>query len=193
MHIAHMAKASSENRVQIKVFLYGIQPQIWRRISISKNVTFIELSDALQAAMGWENKHPHEFRHGKGKRLVDVIGPIGLQDQTIGEFQDEACLTLADFLGKRKLPQRMLYRYDFADEWIHEIVFEKRIGGDEANPLALEGARACPPEDFGGTFQYMQALHGEIEWMNPGYDPEAFDPTSICFEKKKTRPTKRSS
>jgi hypothetical protein len=129
------------------------------------------------------NKHPHEFRHGKGKRLVDVIGPIGLQDQVLGDFQDEAVLTVADFIGKRKLPIRILYRYDFADEWIHEIVFEKREAG-EGGPVMFDGARACPPEDFGGTFQYMQALHGEIEWMNPGYDPEAFDPKAVSFEAK---------
>jgi hypothetical protein len=48
-----MAKAKDENRVVVKVFLYGIQPQIWRRFSISRDVTFIALSDAIQAAMGW--------------------------------------------------------------------------------------------------------------------------------------------
>jgi hypothetical protein len=181
-----MPKTSELNRVVVKVFLYGIQPQIWRRFSISTDVTFIALSDAIQAAMGWENKHPHEFRHGKGKRLVDVIGPVGLQDQTIGEFQDEAQLAVAEFLGKRKLPIRILYRYDFADEWIHEIVFEKREAG-EGGPVLMDGGRACPPEDFGGTFQYMQALHGEIEWAHPGYDPEAFDPKAVSFVAKKTR------
>lgn len=81
--------------------------------------------------MGWADKHPHEFRHGKGKRLVDVIGPVGLQDQVTGDFQDESAVTLADFIGRRRLPIRMLYRYDFADDWIHEIVFEKRADGEE--------------------------------------------------------------
>lgn len=185
-----MAKAKDENRVVVKVFLYGIQPQIWRRFSISTDVTFVAFSDAVQAAMGWDNKSPHEFRHGKGKRLVDVIGPIGLEDQTAGEFQDEAVLTVGEFLGKRRLPIRILYRYDFADEWIHEIVFEKKIAG-EGPPMMMEGERNCPPEDFGGHFQYMQALHGEIEWMNPGYDPEAFDPNSVNFEAKKAAKKKR--
>jgi hypothetical protein len=185
-HTTGMAKTSDQNRVTIKVFLYGIQPQIWRRFSISTQVTFVALSDAIQAAMGWDNKHPHEFRHGKGKRLVDVIGPIGLQDQTLGEFQDEAVLTVAEFLGKRKMPIRILYRYDFADEWIHEIVFEKRCAG-EGGPEMLDGARACPHEDCGGTFQYMQALHGEIGWFQPGYDPEAFDIKAVSFEPKKSR------
>lgn len=181
-----MAKASEGDYVVVKVFLYGIQPQIWRRLSLSKEVTFAVLSEAIQSAMGWADKHPHEFRHGKGKRLVDVIGPVGLQDQIIGDFQDEASVTVADFIGRRRLPIRMLYRYDFADEWIHEIVFEKRVEGS-GGPAMIDGARACPPEDFGGTFQYMQALHGEIEWMHPGYDPEAFDPAVVSFEPKRKR------
>lgn len=181
-----MPKANDGDQVVVKVFLYGIQPQIWRRFSISKDVTFAALSEAVQAAMGWADKHPHEFRHGKGKRLVDVIGPVGLQDQVIGDFQDEAAVTVAGFIGRRRLPIRMLYRYDFADDWIHEIVFEKRTDG-EGGPVMIDGARACPPEDFGGTFQYMQALHGEIEWMNPGYDPEAFDPAAVSFEPRRRR------
>lgn len=182
-----MSKKSGNERVEIKVFTYGIQPKITRQFSISTSVNFLQLSDAIQAAMGWENKHPHEFRHGKGKRLVDVIGPIGLQDQTLGEFQDELTLTLADYIGRKRLPLRMLYRYDFADEWIHEIVFEKRTEGEPGGPLMISGQRACPPEDFGGAFQYMQALAGEIEWAHPGYNPEAFDISTVDFTKKTTR------
>jgi hypothetical protein len=181
-----MSKSQNPDQVVVKVFLYGIQPQIWRRFSIGTDITFARFSEALQAAMGWDGRHPHEFRHGKGKRLVDVIGPVGLEDQVLGDFQDEAQLTLTDFLGRRRLPIRILYRYDFADEWIHEIVFEKREPGD-GQPKMLDGARACPPEDFGGTFQYMQALHGEIEWMNRTYNPEAFDPAAVDFNPKKPR------
>ena len=187
-----MPKSSEPERVIVKVFLYGIQPHVWRRFAISTDVTFARLSQAIHSAMGWDGKHPHEFRHGKGKRLVDVIGPVGLEDQVLGEFQDEAKLTIAGFLGRRRLPIRILFRYDFADEWIHEVVFEKREpGGGE--PEMLEGERACPPEDFGGTFQYMQALHGEIEWMNPGYDPEAFDPSMVDFTPRKVRRNKPRS
>ena len=172
------------NQLVVKVFLYGIKPEIWRRFSIPIGVTFIELSNAIQAAMGWANKSPHEFRHGKGKRLTDVIGPIGLEDQTAGEFQDEAVLTVAAYVGKKRLPMRMLYRYDFADEWIHEVVLESRVEG-EGGPVMIDGARACPPEDFGGHFQYMQALHGEIEWMNPGYEPEKFEAEKVDFAQKR--------
>jgi hypothetical protein len=185
-----MAKSANENRVVVKVFLYGIQPQIWRRFSIDIGATFLELNDAIQAAMGWDNKHPPEFRHGKGKRLVDVIGPVGLEDQTPGEFQDETKLTIADFLGKRRTPIRILYRYDFADEWVHELVFEKKESSEQSGPVMIDGARNCPEEDSGGTFQYMQAQAGDTQWMSPGYDPEAFDIKAVDFMAKKTRKRK---
>lgn len=171
---------------QIKVFLYQITPEIWRRLTMPATATFAELHQALQAAMGWEDKYPHEFRHGKGKRLRDVIGPVGLEDQTPGEFQDETKVTLAAFVGRRRLPVRLLYRYDFAEEWIHEIAFEKKVEGADG-PELLEGERACPPEDFGGAFQYMQAYAGEIAWDHPGFDPEAFDPKAVDFAPKKKR------
>ncbi len=179
-----MANAPAAH-VVVKVFLYGITPQIWRRFSISEQATFLELHNAIQAAMGWENRSPHEFRHGKGKRLVDVIGPVGIQG-VIGEFQDETQVTLADYIGKKRLPMRLLYRYDFADEWVHEIVLEKKEAA-EGGPKMLGGERACPPEDFGGHFQYMQALHGEIGWMNPGYEPEKFEMEKVDFTPKKER------
>ena len=58
-----MAKSANDNRVVVKVFLYGIQPQIWRRFSIDQTATFLELNDAIQAAMGWDNKHPLSLIH----------------------------------------------------------------------------------------------------------------------------------
>ena len=95
-------------------------------------------------------------------------------------------LSIADFVGRRRLPIRILYRYDFADEWVHELVFEKSTEG-EGGPAMIDGERNCPEEDSGGTFQYMQAQAGDTQWMSPGYDPEAFDIKAVDFAKKKTR------
>lgn len=183
MRVPTLARMSE--RFVIRVHLYQITPQIWRRVAVPVDGTFEELHRVIQAAMGWEDKHPHEFRHGKGKRLVDVIGPVGLEEITPGEFQDEKKVTLREFIGRRRLPIRILYRYDFAEDWIHEVAFEGRDEGGAAE--VLEGERAGPPEDFGGAFQYMQAAAGEIAWDHPGYDPEAFDPAEVDLSKRPRR------
>lgn len=173
------------DRFVLKVHIYQITPEIWRRVAVPVDATFERLHEIIQAAMGWENKHPHEFRHGKGKRLVDVIGPVGLEEITPGEFQDEKKVTLKQFVGRRHLPLRILYRYDFAEDWIHEVAFEERDEGGQAE--VLDGERACPPEDFGGAFQYMQAQAGDIAWDHPGYDPEAFDVGTVDLAPRRKR------
>ena len=171
-------------RFVIKVFLYSIEPEIWRRFSIPAATTFAGFHRAIQQAMGWEDKHLHEFRHGKGKRLNDVIGPDD-PDVVKGEdFQEESGLTLAQFIGRRQLPRRLLYRYDFSDDWIHEIVIESREDeGSGDLPIFLEGERACPPEDSGGPIMFMDALNGDLEFLDDRYDPARFDPKKVKFTK----------
>jgi Plasmid pRiA4b ORF-3-like protein len=50
---------------QIKITLLGSTPPIWRRLLVSAGMTLEQLHDVLQAAMGWENCHMHDFRIGK--------------------------------------------------------------------------------------------------------------------------------
>lgn len=176
-------------RYLVKVFLYQIEPDIWRRFSIPATATFDEFHSALQQAMGWEDKHWHEFRHGKGKRLLNVIGPDHEEVEKGENFQEESKITLKDFVGRRHFPIRMLYRYDFKEDWVHEVVLEGKSDEDEESdtPILLEGERACPPEDCGGPFGYMAALNGDLMWLDDAYDPAKFDPSKVKFKKRRSR------
>lgn len=174
--------ASSTVKFRIKVFLYEISPQIWRRFSLSGNATFAELHDVIQRAMGWDNKQQHEFRYGKGKKLTDVIGPKDDDIVIEGAFTEESELTLETFLNRKKMPFRMLYRYDFLEDWVHEVVIEKKEeieACSEVEAKFIEGERACPPEDCGGPWGYMSAMEGDVAWMDDEYDPEVFNPDLI--------------
>lgn len=77
--------------------------------------------------------------------------------------------------------------YDFGDNWEHEVLFEGclRASPGARYPICLEGERACPPEDVGGTGRYAEYLEGlgdpnheehaeHLEWRGP-FDLEAFD------------------
>lgn len=169
-------------KLTVKLFLYEISPQIWRRFTISSNATFAQLHETIQVVMGWENKELHEFRYGKGKNLTDVIATMSDEIVVQGKFIDENEFTIAQFLSKRKLPLRILYRYDFFEDWVHEVVFEKQEEGDAISAELIGGERACPPEDCGGTMGYMSGLEGDVEWMDDEYDPELFDPTAITLK-----------
>ncbi len=173
---------NSSQKFTIKIFIYEISPQIWRRLNVSGNATFADLHLAIQQAMGWEDKEQHEFRYGKGKNLTNVIGSKDNDILAEGSFAEESDLTLDEFFNRRKLPFRMLYRYDFLEDWVHEVVIEKKEETSESKSVTaycLEGERACPPEDCGGAWGYMSALGGDIEWMDDGYEPESFNSESV--------------
>lgn len=82
------------------------------------------------------------------------------------------------------------YVYDFGDDWRHRIVVEKVLAPDDGAavtvPACVDGRRACPPEDCGGTWGYEELLailadpsHPECEatrlWAGHEFDPAAFD------------------
>lgn len=166
------------NAYIIKIFLYEVEPLIWRRFSVSGDTTFAGLHTVIQKAMGWNDEQAHQFRHGKGRHLGNVISDTQEEVGPRDEFTDEAEITLAEFAGRRKLPLRLMYRYDFFDSWTHEVVIEEKTDADDV-PELLGGERACPPEDCGGPFGYKECLEGFAEWMDDDYDPEAFDVESV--------------
>ena len=71
-------------------------------------------------------------------------------------YQDSTTTKIREVLprgGKRFLFE---YEYDFGDSWSHEVLFEgcPRAEPGCRYPLCVEGERACPPEDIGGTSGY---------------------------------------
>ncbi len=86
------------------------------------------------------------------------------------------------------LTPALAYDYDFGDGWSHELRIEKRLAADPrlSYPLCIGGARACPPEDCGGTHGYERLLealadsddaeHDDmLRWLGGHFDPESFD------------------
>jgi hypothetical protein len=84
---------------------------------------------------------------------------------------------------------------DFGDNWEHEVLIEKNLGGDSGRdrPLCIAGRRHRPPEDCGGPRGYHDFLdairnprHAEhramLEWIGGEFDPEAFDLAGVNRE-----------
>jgi len=139
-----------------------------------------KLHSIFQAAMGWEDYHLHQFQIGE--QVYGVLDDEFIDD----EFDDidEDTVVLSDVVSA---PLRFSYQYDFGDNWQHEVVVETV----ESVPLVLkfaaciDGQRACPPEDCGGTGgfeEFVEAVtdptHEEhvdyVEWVGRPFDPESF-------------------
>ncbi len=168
---------------QLKITLPYIEPPIWRRLEVPGTMTFGELHDVIQIAMGWENCHLWMFYVGKTE-----VSPESEQFDFPGEPRAKPAdsTALDDMLAGRCIKFR--YVYDMGDDWLHEIKVEK-IAASEPGvqyPRCTGGARACPPEDCGGFPGYLNLLetladtkHPEreemLEWIGGEWDAEAFD------------------
>jgi len=51
-----------ETILQVKVWLIGISPMVWRRTLVPAAITLRELRGVIQVAMGWEGIHLFQFR-----------------------------------------------------------------------------------------------------------------------------------
>ncbi len=195
-NVAHLARQALEQvtlneRVRtsavvfhFKVTLLETKPPIWRRIAVPDG-TLDSLHEQIQCAMGWTNSHPQQFII-RGRTYGDPqLMDDGFEDV---EFEDSTDLWLSDLFAKVRRPFRFEYQYDFGDDWRHEVVLEV-IGAKEPGvvyPHCVAGARACPPEDVGGTWGYKHFLevlkdprHKEhddmLTWAGGKFDPDWFD------------------
>jgi len=172
---------------QFKITLKEIQPPIWRRIQV-KDCSLDKLHEHIQTAMGWTNSHFRRFEsdgvdYGDPDLLYD-----GWQDETPPVSSLET--KMSTIVPEDGTQIRFGYEYDFGDSWQHEILFEGCLQAEKGGryPVCIEGERACPPEDVGGSpgyDNYLEAMSdpedGEydafLEWRGL-LDPEAFDAVS---------------
>lgn len=165
---------------QLKVTLTGTKPPIWRRVLVDGASTLDHIHDVIQAAFGWWNYHLHEFEiDGHRYGVPDPDDDWG--DPPL----DERRIQLQQVAGEA---MSFDYTYDFGDDWRHRVSVEKVLRASAVGelPACVDGRRACPPEDCGGTGGYEELVeiltdpshpeHAERrEWCGDVFDPEHFD------------------
>lgn len=168
--------------VRIRIELLGVRRKIWRRIDVPTSSTLAMLHQIIQAAMGWGNYHLHEFQV-EGRIYTEIMPD--LEDYGVRQY-DEKNLRLKTIFERGI--RRMLYVYDFGDNWRHNIRIEGiRMGeAEDQYPAFVAGAGRCPPEDVGGGSGFERFIHilsdpaheehGEmVEWYGTSFDPDDFD------------------
>lgn len=172
-------KKKSTTIYQLKISLKYAKPPIWRRVTVPADFTLAELHGVIQIAMGWMGGHLHGFDAG-------YVTYGELDPDWPDDMEDEAGVKLNELLTEEK--QKILYTYDFGDDWEHAIELEKILTSDTASPKpkCITGRRACPPEDSGGMYGYYELLeiindpeHPDynemVEWVEEDFDPAFFD------------------
>lgn len=170
---------------QIKITLEGSKPPIWRRIEVLPETTLEDFHLIIQTTMGWYNGHLHQYIVGN-----EYYSPPNEWDDFGNDYTG---VLLKDFLQKEG--QKIRYEYDFGDSWLHKIQLEKIVKkeNDIVYPRCIKGKRACPPEDCGGIYGYMELeeimmkkkgarYHEMLEWLGGELEPEKFDMQQINKE-----------
>jgi hypothetical protein len=180
------------NVLQFKITLLETDPPVWRRFQVPDYYTFYDLHVAIQDAMGWEDRHLHDFvvrPKSRANMGIRIESPFALED-----LEDPAPIlttevAVADFI--QEPGDGALYTYDYGDGWQHEIIFEMRLAKEKGTkyPLCLAGELACPPEDCGGIQGYYDCIkalgdgdnsQGLLDWLGR-WRPDRFDSAKVKF------------
>lgn len=149
-----------------------------RRLLIESDTTFEELHQILLIAFDWEDAHLHDFvvKKTRGEKPFSEIR-IGQQDEVdddesdslwgpISYFDDMATHSQAEERLSNWFVQekdRVLYTYDFGDDWEHDIVLEKILEKEPLvdYPICVKAKNNTPPED-----SRYELMSGEIDLKN---------------------------
>jgi hypothetical protein len=152
------AKAAAEVH-RVKVNLYGAKPPIWRRLEIPSAMPLDQLHEVMQIAFEWRDYHLHSFETPCGE-----FGPA--DDEDFPARKDETKAALAQVAAAVKA--KIVYTYDFGDDWRHDIVVEQIIKAEPgvSYPRCTGGRGSAPHEDSGGI-----GTHNESRGDDLPFDP----------------------
>jgi hypothetical protein len=107
----------------------------------------------LQVVFGWTDSHLHRFSLGDSAWDDQAERFLCAYDIEEGE---EGGVPACDVRLDEVLTQpgdRLLYTYDYGDEWNHRLVAEQ-VGGPLDSVRCVGGRGAAPPEDSGGIWEW---------------------------------------
>lgn len=140
-----------------------------RKIIVPANITFHQMHRVLQRIFDWENMHLFDFAVFGEDPYKPAVRLVPFEDDL--DYDSNATLmgehVLSEYLPKYK---EIIYRYDFGDNWVHEIELIRVIDEHDAeSPYLLEAEGKSPPEDVGGVGGFKPFLKVLEDPKHPDY------------------------
>lgn len=184
---------ASHNACLLRVELNDFKPAIYRDVLVAPDIT-------LRASLAQSDSG----RNGLGRRASVCLCPaasrLGVvlenpeerkwEKPSPGDWGDEpmgnndAKVKLSQLLTAPK--QRLLYLYDFGDEWLHTVTLTAFSTTTEPLPHLLKAQNGCPPEDCGGppgaeywAAAWYDSAHEEHETARDMFEDQ--EPGSLDF------------
>ena len=140
---------------QFKIQIKGIsKPPVWRKVIVPANFTFLQFHSVIQTVFGWEDYHLFEFEDKEYQGSIRIAIPseddFDFGVKTLDASKVKLSKVFTDNIRK------LLYVYDFGDNWVHEITLEAVSDNKRKEAFCLSGKGSCPPEDCGGCYGYEE-------------------------------------
>ena len=117
--LPRLEKSATATVHTVKASLHGAKPPAWRRLELPSELTLDVVHEVMQIAFAWHGYHLHQFETACGAfGRLDDDGDWGFE-----EVGDESAVALAQVAAEEKA--KVVYVYDFGDDWRHDIVVEK--------------------------------------------------------------------
>jgi Plasmid pRiA4b ORF-3-like protein len=154
--LPRLKKSAEMTLHTVKASLHGAKPPVWRRLELPSELTLDMVHEVMQIAFAWRGYHLHQFE--------TVCGAFGRPDDDgdwgFEEVGDESAVALVQVAAEEKA--KIVYVYDFGDDWRHDIVVEKITpalpGVALAYPRCTGGRGWAPEEDSGGIWAHNEAV-----------------------------------
>jgi len=151
---------------QLRIELRDFKPAIYRDVLVDPATLLSKLHKLVQAAMGWEDVHMHGFAVPlKNEHYYRVQASRRFEKPSADGWgeraNNETRFKLQDVMREPK--DKLLYLYDFGDDWEHVITLKAVVETEQALPYLLKAQQGCPPEDCGGP-------PGAQYWASVWYD-----------------------
>lgn len=172
---------------QFKIQLKYLSTPVWRRVQVPSDLTFHQFHGVIQILFHWQSYHIYAFSYD------DTYIEIPPKEEPMVkryETENAKKKKLNDYFNNKN--DKIVYTYDFGDNWEHEIVLEDILEAknDKEYPVCIKGKGHTPPEDSGGPpgFEKMKKIlknpdHEEYEhmkqWAGEWKKYEAFDKDDI--------------
>src|SRR5687767_6501222 len=124
-----------KNVLQLRIFIEGTAPLVWRTLHIPENFTLYQLHHAIQIAFDWHSNHLYEYNES-GR----IFGnPDLLEDSEVESDRD---ILITDVMKKKG--DSIQYNYDFGDDWSFKITLEDSLPNDAEikQPVCVDGEMA---------------------------------------------------
>jgi len=155
-----------ELRITLDLEIYTAE----RMILVPADMSFANFHKVIQRVFDWRNYHLYDFiiyNQATGEKELRMV-PF---EEDL-EFDSNA-IVMKDYILSDVFPEnkKMVYTYDFGDDWIHDIELVQVIEEyDGELPYLLEAKGQTPPEDVGGIGGFLEFRKIMLEVNDPNHE-----------------------